>query len=51
VDSTAETIRPKGHANTVLHAAPAKGWAPGVYRVTIYSNGDSVDAKTFAVKK
>jgi len=51
VDSTSETIRPKGHANTALRAAPAKGWGPGVYRVTIYSDGDSVDAKTFAVKK
>ncbi len=51
VDSTSETIRPKGHANTALRAAPTKGWAPGVYRVTIYSDGDSVDAKTFAVKK
>ena len=51
VDSTAQTIRPKGHANTAFQAAPAKGWAPGVYKVTIYSNGDSVDAKTFAVKK
>jgi hypothetical protein len=51
VDSTAETIRPKGRATTAFHAAPAKGWAPGTYRVTLYNNGDSVDAKTFAVKK
>jgi hypothetical protein len=51
VDSTAETIRPKGHATTAFHAAPAKGWTPGTYRVTLYNNGDSVDAKTFAVRK
>jgi hypothetical protein len=51
VDSTAQTIRPKGRTTTALSAAPAKGWAPGTYRVTLYNNGDSVDAKTFAVKK
>jgi hypothetical protein len=51
VDSTAQTIQPKGHATTGFHAAPAKGWAPGTYRVTLYADGDSVDAKNFAVKK
>jgi hypothetical protein len=51
VDSTAETIQPKGHTTAALQAAPAKGWTPGTYRITLYNNGDSVDAKTFAVKK
>ena len=51
VDSTAQTIRPKGRTTTAFHAAPVKGWDPGVYRVTLYNNGDSVDAKNFAVKK
>jgi hypothetical protein len=51
VDSTAETIQPKGHAITALQVAPAKGWTPGTYRITLYNNGDSVDAKTFAVQK
>jgi hypothetical protein len=51
VDSTARTIQPKGRATTALHAAPAGGWKPGTYRVTLYADGDSVDAKTFAVKK
>ena len=51
VDSTAQTIRPKGRTTTAFHAAPAKGWDPGGYRVTLDNNGDSVDAKNFAVKK
>jgi len=51
VDSTTQTIQPKGHATTAFHAAPAKGWAPGTYRLTLYANGDSVEAKMFAVKK
>jgi hypothetical protein len=51
VDSTAQTIKPKGRATTAFRAAPAGGWKPGTYRVTIYADGDSVDAKTFAVKK
>ena len=51
VDSTAQTIRPKGHATTPFSVAPEKGWKPGTYRVTLYANGDSVDAKTFAVQK
>ena len=51
VDSTAETIQPKGRATTAFHAAPAKGWTPGTYRLTLYADGDSVDAKNFAVKK
>jgi len=51
VDSAATTIKPKGRGNTALRAARAKGWAPGAYRITVYSNGDSVDSKTFAVRK
>jgi hypothetical protein len=51
VDSAAKTIQPKGRENTELHASKAKGWAPGAYRITIYANGDSVDSKTFAVRK
>src|SRR5262245_12044737 len=51
VDSTAQTIKPKGHATTPFRIAPAKGWKPGTYRVTLYADGDSVDAKLFAVKK
>lgn len=51
VDSTAQTIKPKGRTTTAFHVAPDKGWKPGTYRVTLYNNGDSVDAKTFAVQK
>jgi hypothetical protein len=51
VDSSAKTIQPKGRENTELHASRAKGWAPGPYRITIFANGDSVDSKTFAVRK
>ena len=51
VDSSAKTIQPKGRENTELHAARAKGWAPGAYRITIYADGDSIDSKTFAVRK
>jgi flagellar hook assembly protein FlgD len=51
VDSSTKTIQPKGRENTELHASKAKGWTPGAYRITIYANGDSVDSKTFAVRK
>jgi len=51
VDSSTKTIQPKGRENTELHAFRAKGWAPGAYRITVYANGDSVDSKTFAVRK
>ena len=51
VDSSAKTIQPKGRENTELHATKAKGWAPGAYRITIYADGDSIDSKTFAVRK
>jgi hypothetical protein len=51
VDSVRKTIQPKGRENTELHAFKAKGWAPGAYRITIFADGDSVDSKTFAVRK
>ena len=51
VDSSTKTIQPKGRENTELHAFKAKGWAPGAYRITIYADGDSIDSKTFAVRK
>jgi lysophospholipase L1-like esterase len=51
VDSTSQTIKPEGHATTAFRNAPDKGWKPGTYRVTLYADGDSVDAKTFAVQK
>ncbi len=51
VDSTAKTISPKGPENTEFHVVSPKGWKPGTYKVTIFSEGDSVDARTFAVKK
>jgi len=51
IDSSTKTIQPKGRDNTEIHVSKAKGWAPGAYRITIYANGDSVDSKTFAVRK
>ncbi len=51
IDSSTKTIQPKGRDNTEIHAFRAKGWAPGAYRITIYADGDSVDSKTFAVRK
>ena len=51
VDSSTKSIKPKGRENTEIHAFKAKGWAPGAYRITIYADGDSVDSKTFAVRK
>ena len=51
MDSTAKTIHPTGPEATEFHLANAKGFKQGTYKVTIYSDGDSVDARTFAVKK
>lgn len=51
VDSTSKTIQPTGRQHTELHAFRAKGWPPGTYRVTVYADGDSIDSKTFAVRK
>jgi len=50
VDSTAESIQPEGPANTAFHVFRPKGWPVGTYKVTIYADGDSVDARTFAVR-
>lgn len=51
-DSSSQTIRPKAAEHTELHAAPPKGgWPVGSFLVTVYADGDSVDAKTFAVDK
>lgn len=51
VDSTSRTITPQGPENTEFHVARPKGWPVGTYKVTIYADGDSVDARTFAVRK
>ncbi|MGH7525965.1 MAG: hypothetical protein ACREMX_04610 [Gemmatimonadales bacterium] len=51
MDSSSQTIQPKGEEITEFHFSPARGWAVGTYKVTLYADGDSVDAKTFAVKK
>jgi hypothetical protein len=51
LDSTAQAVHAGDGANKEFHLAQPKGWAPGTYLVTIYLNGDSADAKTFAVKK
>jgi hypothetical protein len=51
IDSSVKKIEPKGRENTEIHAFRAKGWAPGAYRITIHADGDSVDSKTFAVRK
>jgi hypothetical protein len=51
LDSTAAPIAAGDTANKEFHLAPPKGWKPGTYMVTLYLNGDSVQAKTFAVRK
>ena len=51
VDSTTQSISPKGDENTEFHVVNPKGWPVGTYSVTIYANGDSVDSKNFVVKK
>ena len=51
IDSSTKKIQPKGRENTEIHAFKAKGWAPGAYRITVYADGDSIDSKTFAVRK
>jgi len=52
LDSTSQPISTdSAAANKEFHLAPAKGWNPGTYLITLYLNGDSVVAKTFAVKK
>ncbi|HEY7614004.1 MAG TPA: hypothetical protein VH764_13465 [Gemmatimonadales bacterium] len=51
VDSSSQSIAPKGDENTEFHVSNPKGWPVGTYSVTIYANGDSVDSKAFVVKK
>jgi len=51
LDSTATSIAAGDTTNKEFHLAPPKGWNPGTYLVTLYLNGDSVQAKTFAVRK
>ncbi len=51
VDSTSRTIQPQGPENTEFHVSRPKGWQAGTYRVTIYADGDSVEARTFAVRE
>jgi hypothetical protein len=51
LDSTAAPIAAGDTTNKEFHLAPPKGWKPGTYMVTLYLNGDSVQAKTFAVRK
>ena len=51
LDSTATPIAAGDTANKEFHLAPPKGWTQGTYLVTLYLNGDSVEAKTFAVRK
>jgi hypothetical protein len=51
IDSTAKTIHPEGPEATEFHVTSPKGFKQGTYKVTIYSDGDSADARTFAVKK
>jgi hypothetical protein len=51
LDSTSQPIHANEQGNKEFHLAPEKGWVPGTYLVTLYLNGDSVEAKTFAVKK
>jgi hypothetical protein len=51
LDSTTQPISTSDQGNKEFHLAPEKGWVPGTYLVTLYLNGDSADAKAFAVKK
>jgi hypothetical protein len=50
LDSTSQAVS-GAPAIKEFHLAPLKGWQPGTYLVTLYLNGDSVEAKTFAVRK
>jgi hypothetical protein len=51
LDSTTQPISSSEQGNKEFHLVQEKGWAPGTYLVTLLLNGDSADAKTFAVKK
>jgi hypothetical protein len=51
LDSTAQTVTAGAKANALVQFAPPKGWKPGTYVVILYLNGDSTNAKAFAVRK
>jgi len=51
LDSTTVQLTPADTGIKEFHLAPAKGWQPGTYLITLYLNGDSADAKTFSVQK
>lgn len=51
MDSTTQAIASGDTMRREFHLSPAKGWKPGTYMVKLYLNGDSVQAKTFAVRK
>jgi hypothetical protein len=51
VDSSSQTIQPDGPEANEFHVSNPKGWPVGTYKVTIFADGDSVEAKTFAVQK
>lgn len=51
LDSTSVPIAAADTGRKEFHLAQAKGWQPGTYMVTLYLNGDSAEAKTFAVRK
>jgi hypothetical protein len=51
LDSTGQSISAGAAGNKEFHLAQPKGWQPGTYLITLYLNNDSVDAKTFAVRK
>jgi hypothetical protein len=51
LDSTAVPIAAGDTGRKEFHLAQAKGWKPGTYLVMLYLNGDSAEAKTFAVRK
>ena len=50
LDSTSQSIS-EAPTTTEFHLAQPKGWQPGTYLVTLFLNGDSVEAKTFAVRQ
>ena len=51
LDSTTQPITAGEQGNKEFHLVPEKGWAPGTYMVMLSLNGDSAEAKTFAVRK
>ena len=51
LDSTAQPLTAGATRHKEFHLAQPAGWKPGTYLVTLYLNGDSDDAKTFAVRK